>query len=120
MNERAASIADPADPRLAPFRDVADPRRIREQGLFVAEGRRVVAQCRCERSASRRSARCGEPFRRKCCSSGQVGYSGAHISRDTAKAPQALAQAEQVSSGSPVIQPRRNPAMKPSPAPSTL
>ncbi len=31
------------DPRLDAFREVTDPRRIREQGTFVAEGRRVVA-----------------------------------------------------------------------------
>lgn len=31
------------DPRLDAFREVTDPRRVREHGAFVAEGRRVVA-----------------------------------------------------------------------------
>jgi tRNA G18 (ribose-2'-O)-methylase SpoU len=35
-------IASADDPRLDPYRHVADPRRVREQGLFVAEGRLVV------------------------------------------------------------------------------
>ena len=35
-------IASADDPRLDPYRRVADPRWIREQGLFVAEGRLVV------------------------------------------------------------------------------
>ena len=35
-------IASADDPRLDPYRHVADPRWIREQGLFVAEGRLVV------------------------------------------------------------------------------
>jgi len=37
-------IASADDPRLDPYRHVADPRWIREQGLFVAEGRLVVAR----------------------------------------------------------------------------
>ncbi len=36
-------LASPDDPRLEPFRDVADPERVRQCGLFVAEGRRIVA-----------------------------------------------------------------------------
>jgi tRNA G18 (ribose-2'-O)-methylase SpoU len=35
-------VASPDDPRLEPYRRVAEPRWIREQGLFVAEGRLVV------------------------------------------------------------------------------
>ena len=35
-------IASADDPRLDPYRRVAEPRWIREQGLFVAEGRLVV------------------------------------------------------------------------------
>ena len=35
-------IASADDPRLDPYRRVADPGWIREQGLFVAEGRLVV------------------------------------------------------------------------------
>ena len=35
-------IVSADDPRLDPYRRVADPRWIREQGLFVAEGRLVV------------------------------------------------------------------------------
>lgn len=35
-------VASPDDPRLDPYRRVAEPRWIREQGLFVAEGRLVV------------------------------------------------------------------------------
>src|SRR4029450_2178212 len=34
----------PADPRVAPFRDVPDAERLRSQGLFVAEGRLIVAR----------------------------------------------------------------------------
>ncbi len=33
----------PHDPRLADFRDVVDPRWLREQKVFLAEGRRLVA-----------------------------------------------------------------------------
>jgi tRNA G18 (ribose-2'-O)-methylase SpoU len=35
-------IDDPADPRLALFRNIPDPALARSAGLFVAEGRRVV------------------------------------------------------------------------------
>jgi tRNA G18 (ribose-2'-O)-methylase SpoU len=35
-------IEDAGDPRLAPFRNVPDPDLLREQGLFIAEGRLVV------------------------------------------------------------------------------
>jgi tRNA G18 (ribose-2'-O)-methylase SpoU len=35
-------IEDPDDPRVAPFRNVPDPDLLREQGLFIAEGRLVV------------------------------------------------------------------------------
>ena len=54
--------------------------------------RRVVAQWMWLIASSLRSARCGLPFFRKNCSSSQVGYSGEQSRRDTAKAPQALAQ----------------------------
>src|SRR4029453_1705672 len=37
-------IGGTADPRGAPFRDVPDADRLRPQGLFVAEGRLVVAR----------------------------------------------------------------------------
>lgn len=37
-------IADPDDPRLSDYRDVRDPRRLRERGAFLAEGRTVVRQ----------------------------------------------------------------------------
>jgi tRNA G18 (ribose-2'-O)-methylase SpoU len=37
-------IASADDPRLDPYRHVGDPRWIRDQGLFVAEGRLVVAR----------------------------------------------------------------------------
>src|SRR6185369_16622612 len=37
-------IAGAADPRVAPFRDVPDAERLRSQGLFVAEGRLIVAR----------------------------------------------------------------------------
>jgi tRNA G18 (ribose-2'-O)-methylase SpoU len=37
-------IADSDDPRLADYRDVRDPRRLREQGIFLAEGRTVVRE----------------------------------------------------------------------------
>ena len=82
--------------------------------------RRVVDQWMWLRSASWRSAWCLLPYFRKYCSSVQVGISGEHSRRDTANAPQALAQVAQVSSASPVSQPRRKPDMKASPAPSTL
>ena len=36
-------VSDPADPRLEPFRDVKDPRWLRERGQFLAEGRTVIA-----------------------------------------------------------------------------
>tara|TARA_B100000315_G_scaffold14020_1_gene13026 strand:- start:10666 stop:11550 length:885 start_codon:yes stop_codon:yes gene_type:complete len=35
-------IQDPDDPRVADYRNVPDPELIRERGLFVAEGRRMV------------------------------------------------------------------------------
>jgi len=35
-------VDDPADPRLAPYRNVPDPELLRTGGLFVAEGRLVV------------------------------------------------------------------------------
>jgi len=35
-------IEDPADPRIADFRNVPDPELIARRGLFVAEGRLVV------------------------------------------------------------------------------
>jgi len=35
-------ITDADDPRLVDYRDVRDPRRLREQGVFLAEGRTVV------------------------------------------------------------------------------
>jgi hypothetical protein len=37
-------IGGAADPRVAPFRDVPDAERLRSQGLFVAEGRLIVAR----------------------------------------------------------------------------
>ena len=37
-------IASADDPRLDPYRHVGDPRWIRDQGLFVAEGRLVVGR----------------------------------------------------------------------------
>jgi len=37
-------IESAADPRVAPFRDVPDGERLRSQGLFVAEGRLIVAR----------------------------------------------------------------------------
>ena len=83
-------------------------------------GRRVVAQWMWLSVSSLRSAWCGLPWLRKYDSSSQVGYSGEQSRRETAKAPQALAQVAAVSSGSPRSQPRRKPAMKASPAPSTL
>ena len=54
------------------------------------------------------------------CSSAKVGYSAEQSRRETAKAPPALAKAQQVSIGSSRSQPRRKPDMKASPAPSTL
>ena len=36
------SVERPDDPRVADFRDVPDPERVRRRGLFVAEGRLVV------------------------------------------------------------------------------
>lgn len=36
-------VEDPSDKRLDPFRTAADPALVREAGLFVAEGRRVVS-----------------------------------------------------------------------------
>ena len=82
--------------------------------------RRVVAWWMWLSVSSLRSARSLLPCSRKCVSSGQVGYSGAQSSRDTAKAPQALAHVADVACGSPRSQPRRNPDMNASPAPSTL
>ena len=35
-------IVDGDDARLAPFRNVPDPDLLRDQGLFIAEGRLVV------------------------------------------------------------------------------
>lgn len=35
-------VNDPADPRLAEYRDLREPQRIHARGLFVAEGRLVV------------------------------------------------------------------------------
>jgi len=37
-------IQDASDPRVAAFRDVPDGERLRSQGLFVAEGRLIVAR----------------------------------------------------------------------------
>jgi tRNA G18 (ribose-2'-O)-methylase SpoU len=37
-------IGDAGDPSVAPFRDVPDAERLRSQGLFVAEGRLIVAR----------------------------------------------------------------------------
>jgi tRNA G18 (ribose-2'-O)-methylase SpoU len=37
-------IQDASDPRVASFRDVPDAERLRSQGLFVAEGRLIVAR----------------------------------------------------------------------------
>jgi tRNA G18 (ribose-2'-O)-methylase SpoU len=37
-----ARITGPADPRIADYRDVAEPELVRSRGLFVAEGRLVV------------------------------------------------------------------------------
>src|SRR5262245_37068762 len=37
-------IGGSTDPRVAPFRDVPDAERLRSQGLFVAEGRLIVAR----------------------------------------------------------------------------
>ena len=37
-------IADSDDPRLADYCDVRDPQRLREQGIFLAEGRTVVRE----------------------------------------------------------------------------
>jgi len=39
---RPADLTDLDDPRVAPYRWVADPRRLEAEGLFVAEGRLVV------------------------------------------------------------------------------
>ena len=39
---RHADLTDLDDPRVAPYRWVADPRRLEVEGLFVAEGRLVV------------------------------------------------------------------------------
>jgi tRNA G18 (ribose-2'-O)-methylase SpoU len=39
-----ARITDRADPRLAPYRLVAEPDALRREGLFVAEGRLVLPQ----------------------------------------------------------------------------
>jgi tRNA G18 (ribose-2'-O)-methylase SpoU len=45
MNEMAIErIGDAGDPRVASFRDVPDAERLRSQGLFVAEGRLIVAR----------------------------------------------------------------------------
>lgn len=41
---RVQRISSSEDPCLACFRDVADPVLVRRKGLFVAEGRRVVAE----------------------------------------------------------------------------
>ena len=75
----------------------------------------------CLSAASSRSARWRLPWLRKYWSSVQVGIAGAQPWRETAKAPQALAE---VAAASPAArrrsQPRRKPAMKASPAPSTL
>ena len=35
-------VSDPADPRLADYRNVPDPELLRDRGLFIAEGRLVV------------------------------------------------------------------------------
>jgi hypothetical protein len=35
-------ITGPADPRVAEYRDMAEPELVRSRGLFVAEGRIVV------------------------------------------------------------------------------
>ena len=40
----AERIKSTVDPRVAPFRDVPDAERLRSQGLFVAEGRLIVAR----------------------------------------------------------------------------
>ncbi len=53
------------------------------------------------RSASLRSARSLLPCLRKYCSSVKVGISGEQSRRETAKAPQALAQVAEVSCSSP-------------------
>ena len=37
------SLSDPADPRLADYRGVRDPEWLRRRGVFLAEGRSVVA-----------------------------------------------------------------------------
>src|SRR5262245_39817897 len=39
---RAERITDPADARLAPYRDLRDARVAARRGLFVAEGRPLV------------------------------------------------------------------------------
>jgi len=70
---------------------------------------RVVAQWMWLIASSLRSARCLEPCARKNCNSSQVGLSGEQSSRDTAKAPQALAQVADTACGPPFSQPRRKP-----------
>ena len=40
--ERVTEITSPDDPRIAAYRQIADPSRLVRQGLFVAEGRLVV------------------------------------------------------------------------------
>jgi hypothetical protein len=57
--------------------------------------RRVVAWWMWLRLSSLRSAFTGEPCLRKYCNSSQVTYSGEQSRRETAKAPQALAQVAQ-------------------------
>ena len=63
---------------------------------------RVVAQWMWLSSASRRSTGVRTPVSRKWLSSVKVGYSTEQSRRDTAKAPAALAKAQQRSSGSPL------------------
>lgn len=36
------AVADPGDPRLDDYRDVKDPRWLRQRGIFLAEGRKLV------------------------------------------------------------------------------
>ena len=112
---RLARHAVPVGHRLE-LRAMVDRQRHQRVGLGAARRRPVnVAERRILAQRSLRAAMLEEVL-----SSAQVGYSGEHSRRDTAKAPHAFAQVAAVASGSPFSQPRRKPDMKASPAPSTL
>jgi tRNA G18 (ribose-2'-O)-methylase SpoU len=57
------SVDDPADPRLAPYRGVADPARLAADGLFVVEGRLVVRRMLAESRLQAQSVLVTEPAR---------------------------------------------------------